>query len=311
VDLFGFTEFDLREELLVDMSQLDKAVFAGNKKLTGQFVFADLCHQRAIVSQGERIGTDLPGNKTSDLTALGRDACDVILSAVFEIKIDVPSIFRKLEPRDIAIEVLGKKPGFAAGRIDHRKMVRGVIAAQNIRSRSICDGFAIGMPRRGSVGARASCQLNQVLTLIGIIRIHEPYVGIIIHIGFFGAVADEGDGLSVARPRWVGVVIIAGGDLGEFLRFDIIYKDVIASMVEIAGVIFLELEAIDHPGFAFRPLFGGILFPFIGGVLVHLIGVGILQYQKQFFFVMGEVDRADASFEAGNLLRFAAVDQVE
>ncbi|MHC4677051.1 MAG: hypothetical protein ACYTBZ_31610, partial [Planctomycetota bacterium] len=167
-----------------DMCQLAKAVFTGDEQLTGQLGFADPGDQRAIVGEREASGANLTGDEPADLTASGGDACDVILAAVFEIKIDVPSIFRKLEPRDVAIEVLGKEPGFAAVGIDHRKMVSGVMAAQDIGSRSICDGFAIGMPCRGSVGPRASCQLNQVLTLIGIIRIHEPYVGIIIRVGF-------------------------------------------------------------------------------------------------------------------------------
>ena len=56
----------------------------------------------------------MAGYKPGDFTAIGGDACDVILAAVLEIKIDVPSVFRKFEPRDVAIEVLGKEPGFAA-----------------------------------------------------------------------------------------------------------------------------------------------------------------------------------------------------
>ena len=41
MDFLGFAEFDLGEMLLVDMSQLAKALFAGDEKLTGQFGFAD------------------------------------------------------------------------------------------------------------------------------------------------------------------------------------------------------------------------------------------------------------------------------
>ncbi len=88
--------------------------------------------------------------------------------------------------------------------------------------------------------------------------------------------------------------------MSEFFRFEVVDIDVIASTVEIARVIFLELNAVDHPGLAFHPLLGGVL-----------IGVGIFKYQEQFFFVVGEVDRADASFEAGNLLRLTAVDEIE
>ena len=253
----------------------------------------------------------MAGYKPGDITAIGGNACDVILAAVLEIKIDVLSVFRKFESRDVSIEVLVKEPGFAALGADYRKMLGGVIAALDIGSRSICDEFAIGMPLGGIVGSRGSRQLNQAFTLVLVIRTHEPYVGVIITVGFFCAVADEGDGFSVVRPRGTGVVIIAGGNLGEFFRFDVIYINVIASTVEIAGVISLELEAVDHPGFAFRPLFRGVFVPFMCGVLVHLVGMGVFQYQEQFFFVTGEVDRADASFETGNLPRLTAVDQIE
>ncbi len=183
----------------------------------------------------------------------------MIFCAVLEFEVDVLSIFRKLETRDVTVEFLGEEPGFTTVKIDHRKMPGGVIAAQYIGSRNIGNALTIGMPCWRIFGARGSGQLNQVLTFIGIIRIHKPYAVIVVSIRLFGPIADKGDGFSIGRPRGTGIVIIAGGDLGKSFRFDVIYVNVIASPIEITGVILLELDAVDHPGFSLYPFFFGVL----------------------------------------------------
>ena len=43
----------------------------------------------------------------------------------------------------------------------------------------------------------------------------------LVVIGFFGAIADEGDPGSVGRPRGIGVVVVSRGDLFDLFGCEV------------------------------------------------------------------------------------------
>src|SRR6266851_1354569 len=75
--------------------------------------------------------------------------------------------------------------------------------------------------------------------------------------------ANEGEPFAVGRPSGLGVVVVAGSDLGEGFRGNIKNVEMGAAAIEIADGVALELKAINNKGrwsFGFRGGRDGFVF---------------------------------------------------
>ena len=67
----------------------------------------------------------------------------------------------------------------------------------------------------------------------------------VVAIGVATALADKGNPASVRRPRWQHLVVTAGRQRGDRTRGQIQQIQVFALGAEIAGLVFLEVVAVD------------------------------------------------------------------
>ena len=111
----------------------------------------------------------------------------------------------------------------------------------------ISDPFSIRRPRRLGVFAGVGGDLRQMRSFVGVIRGHDPNIGVVGAVGVgSGTIAGKCQQLPVGRPCGLVVVEIAGSDLGQGFRRDIENVQMRAAAVEVADHIGLEAIAIDH-----------------------------------------------------------------
>ena len=115
------------------------------------------------------------------------------------------------------------------------------------------DGLAIGAPSRRAIGSGVGCDPGELaffsrLGRLGrAVDIHDPYVGVVVDVGFFGAVAHKRDPLAVGRPGRLRVVVVAEGKLRLLSGVDVQNVEMRTATIQVADVVLLELKAVDDP----------------------------------------------------------------
>ena len=144
-------------------------------------------------------------------------------------------------------------------------MVDGVPDDFGFGDTGVGDELAIWAPGGCAVGAGIVGDSQQRCPGVWVVGGDDPDVAVVVGVGFFAAVADEGDQSAVWAPRGVRIVVVAGGDLRRFrlpAGINILHVEMGAAAVEVAGVVALELQAVDDPGAVFVP--GVFLFRLCG-----------------------------------------------
>ena len=124
-------------------------------------------------------------------------------------------------------------------------------------------------------------------------------VAVVAAIGIGAALADKRDLRAVGRPRRTAVVEVAAGDLLGLLRRDVEEVEMIAQVLQVAGVVALELVAIDDDG-RLR-----LLLPALD-LLGVLARIGIAHHEHQARAVGRPLVVVDAALDVGELLGLAA-----
>ncbi len=174
-----------------------------------------------------------------------------------------------------------------AGRIEHGRSIRG---------RPVHNHPAVRGPGGRRIWARVGRDLNQSTALVGIIRRHHPDVGVVVAVRLGGAVAGECDFLAVGRPHRIGIVVVSRCDLRSRFRLHIEHIKMSSPAIEIADIVGLELEAVDHPR-RFCVFLLATLF------CLHVLGPRILEHQHHPRTVGRPLVGADALEDVGQLLR--------
>ena len=131
---------------------------------------------------------------------------------------------------------------------------------------------------------------------VGVVCVHDPDVGVVVGVGIGkGAIAGEGQVFAVGRPCGGNVVEITAGDLRERFGGQVEEVEVGAAAVEIAVDVFLELQAIDDPGFVGFFLFD--LAVFVVSITFFVVGIffGFVAHGFQFFGRGITKDEGDAA----------------
>src|SRR5260370_25236162 len=110
--------------------------------------------------------------------------------------------------------------------------------------------------------------VSEMRALVGIVSRNDPGVGVVGEVGIgSGTVAGERQQLAIGIPRGLGVVVVASSDLGRGLAGKVEGIEMGAAAVEVTDFVFLELQAVNHPGF----LSLGLLFLFSARLFVLIL----------------------------------------
>ena len=131
---------------------------------------------------------------------------------------------------------------------DERELPGGVVDDVGLDVGDVDDRLPVGAPPRRLVGAGVGRQLPRRPRAARRVGGDHPDVGVVVRVGVGAAVGDERDGVPVGTPRRVGLVVGAGGDLGERAARHREHVEVRAQSVEIPGPVPLELQPRDHLG---------------------------------------------------------------
>src|SRR6516225_5290397 len=145
-------------------------------------------------------------------------------------------------------------------------MLGGVVKEFEVYRGGVSDPLSVGRPGRLGLLAWKAGHLQWTRSLVGVIGGDPPNVGIVGAVGIRGgAIALKGQRLSVRRPGRCRVIEVAGGYLA--LRFCRDREDIEVGTAafNVADVVGLELEAVEHPrwlrlGFLGRPVVAVFFF---------------------------------------------------
>ena len=216
--------------------------------------------------RGQRIGMQVVAAEHDDVVLAGdvelvveaRAAVEFVEAAVGEVDArdmgdqalldqgeHVAAVGRPARMREAAVDRC-RNPRLAAGHVDHGQLPWRVVDPLVLAALQVGDARAVGAPSRIAfpvrieVGARERGQLP--LPGAGLRR-DQVDVVVQVTIGICAALGHVGDGLAVGRPgRQLFVVCARGQQLG-LAAGDVEQVEVLASRIEIAGAIFLELVA--------------------------------------------------------------------
>lgn len=151
---------------------------------------------------------------------------------------------------DLPVEGLrGEKHGLVLTDTDEREL-RLQVGQGNVSPdrRDVGESLAVGVPDWLVVGPGVGGDPDRLLLPVGEVRLHQPDVGVVVGVGLFGPVADEGDHAPIRRPGRIGVLVVPGGDLREGLGLDVEDVEMGAQTIQITHIVFLEQQPVDHPG---------------------------------------------------------------
>ena len=176
------------------------------------------CARWALV---ERADDTRAADEAFDLASRRGNACQVLLAAVLEQEVDRIVVLGEPRCKDHSVELLGQKIRFAARRRGNRQMVGAVERDDGLGVRGVRDSSAIPAPARRPVGTGIAGDLVWFGAEIVVVGRNHPDVRVVVVVRIVGTVAHEGDPGSVGRPRGLGVVEVARGDLFDLFRREI------------------------------------------------------------------------------------------
>ena len=190
------------------------------------------------------------GDRPAQAAVLDRHRGQMNPAVILEQDVEAASVGRKMRLVDLPVEGLrGEKHGLVLTDTDEREL-RLQVGRGNVGPgrRDVGEPLAVGVPDWLVVGPGVFGDPDRLLLPVGEVRLHQPDVGVVVGVGLFGAVADEGDHAPIRRPGWIGVVVVPGGDLHDGLGLDVEDVEMGAQTIQITHIVFLELQPVDHPG---------------------------------------------------------------
>ncbi len=211
-------EPDAGEHLVVGVRQPRETVAVGEKHLRRQMRFGNHGRDPPVAADGELAHRARPADDVGDRASVDRHPGEILLAVVLHRREHRGPVGRELRVEDVAVEGPGEDRRLAARGGRHRKVVGGVDIGGGVGGRHVGDQFTIGRKRRRPVRPRVGRDLDERLTLVGVVRVHDPDIAVAVAVGVARPVAGEGDRSAVRRPRGLGVVIVPRGDLGQAFR---------------------------------------------------------------------------------------------
>ena len=247
VDVFDLAEPDPGERLVVGVRESGEVDAVGEKHLRRQVGLGHDGGDAPVAADRELTDRARTADGGADRASVDRHPREVLFAVVLHRREHRAPVSRELRVEHVAVEFPGENRGLAAGGGSYREVVGGVDIGGGVGGAPVGDQGAVGRKGRRFVRSRIGGHLDEGLTLVGVVRVHDPDVGVVVAVGIARPVAGEGDRIAVRRPHGLGVVIVPRRDLGQAFRLQIENKEVGPAAVEIADVVLLELAAGDDP----------------------------------------------------------------
>ncbi len=199
----------------------------------------------------ERVSVDVqpPTNGSGDLSVGKVHLRQCLRAVIIGEEIDGLPIRRKARLAGHPVKRLSENLCLATTRRRDSDVPGGIVEEFQVSRSGVGEPLPVGRPGRVILLPREIGDLRGVSALVGIVGGHHPDVGIVCSVRIWlRAVAGEGKRLTVGRPRRLRIIVVTRGYLPLRLSRRIEYIEMGAVAINVAYVVVLKLQPVDHPG---------------------------------------------------------------